>query len=98
VLKIAIFLNEEEIKMKIKKLNKKYLQKRTFWDADFNNLDEIRDQAFIVARLVQRGSDLELLHLQSVFSYSEIYVIIKNYMGVPTMILDYYKTMANASS
>jgi len=98
VLKMAIFLNEEEIKMKIKKLNKKYLQKRTFWDADFNNLDEIRDQAFIVARLVQRGSDLELLHLQSVFSYSEIYVIIKNYMGVPTMILDYYKTMANASS
>ncbi len=98
MLKIAIFLNEEEIKMKIKKLNKKYLQKRTFWDADFNNLDEIRDQAFIVARLVQRGSDLELLHLQSVFSYSEIYVIIKNYMGVPTMILDYYKTMANASS
>ncbi len=98
MLKMAIFLNEEEIKMKIKKLNKKYLQKRTFWDADFNNLDEIRDQAFIVARLVQRGSDLELLHLQSVFSYSEIYVIIKNYMGVPTMILDYYKTMANASS
>lgn len=79
-------------------LNKKYLKTRTFWDCDFDKLDVVKDREFMVSRLVQRGSDLEMLHLHSVFTYAEIYEILKHYMGIPKVALEHYKIMANAGS
>ncbi len=80
------------------KLNKKFFRTRTFWDADFDKLDVIKDKEFMVSRVVERGSELEILHVHSVLTYLEIYNILKNFMGTPEKILIYYKAMADASS
>lgn len=80
------------------KLNKKFFRTQTFWDADFEKLDVIKDKEFIVSRVVERGSELEILHVHSAYTYREIYTILKHFMGTPKKTLMYYKIMADASS
>lgn len=82
--------------MKAQELDKKFLRPQTFWDVDFGKIDVKADRNFIVSRVLQRGSDMEIMHLNSVFSFSEIHHILENYSGVPKKILEYYKNMADA--
>lgn len=80
--------------MEAQKLNKKYLRQQTFWDCDFEALDEEKDEAFMINRVVHRGSDLEHMYLNALFGYRYIYDILKNYKGVDLRVLGYYKNMA----
>jgi hypothetical protein len=75
--------------MKAQKLNKKFLRQRTFWDVDFDLIDVEKDKEFIISRVVQKGSDDELFHLNSVFSFDYIFKVLSNYRGVPSKILNY---------
>lgn len=84
--------------MKRTGLNKKYLRAQTFWDVDFDALDVEMDRNFIISRVVQRGSDLEIMYLNFLLGSDEIYKVLENYMGVPEPVLAYYKTMKDASS
>jgi hypothetical protein len=83
--------------MKAQKLNKKFLRQRTFWDVDFDLIDVEKDKEFI-SRVVQKGSDDELFHLNSVFSFDYIFKVLSNYRGVPSKILNYYKYRSHAGS
>ena len=84
--------------MKAQKLNKKHIRPQTFWDVEFDKLDTETDKNFIISRLTQRGSDLELLHLHSVFTYEQIYKVLSNFKGVDKKTLEFYKQMTYASS
>ncbi len=55
-----------------KKDFKKYLNPATFWDTDFEALDMEKNKYFIIARVAERGTDLEVFFIQSVFSKEEI--------------------------
>lgn len=84
--------------MNTQSINKNFLRDQTFWDVDFGSLDVDNDKSFIISRVVQRGSDNEILYINSLLGYNEIYQVLINYKGVPKKVIAYYKTMKDASS
>ncbi len=80
------------------KIDKRFLKARTFWDVDFRKLKPEKNKEFIVKRVVHHGSDEEIAYIDSIFSYGEIYAMLESYIGVSPIVLNYYRTMAHASS
>ncbi len=77
-----------------KKLNKNILTPSTFWDVNLNLLDAEKDKDFIIVRVLERGTDLEIMHIESAHSQQEIISALQNTRGVSKKTINFYKTVS----
>lgn len=77
-----------------KKLHKNILTPSTFWDVDLNLLDAEKDKDFIIVRALERGTDLEIMHIESTHSQQEIISALENTRGVSKKTINFYKTVS----
>ncbi len=80
--------------MEKKKLHKNILTPTTFWDVDLSLLDSEKDKDFIIVRILERGTDLEIMHIESVYSQQEIISALENTRGVSKKTINFYKTVS----
>jgi len=76
------------------KLNKNHLNPATFWDVDPNLLDTEKDKDFIIVRILERGTDMEIGLIESTYSQSEIVSTLEKTKGVSKKTLNFYKTVS----
>lgn len=76
-----------------KKLHKTLLTPSTFWDVDLNLLDSQKDRDFIIVRVLERGTDIEIGQIESAYSQQEIVSALENTKGVSKKTLNFYKTV-----
>ena len=77
-----------------KKLHKDLLIPSTFWDVELNLLDSEKDKDFIIVRVLERGTDSEIGHIESAFSQQEIVSALEKTKGVSKKTLNFYKTVS----
>lgn len=77
-----------------KTLHTNQLNPITFWDVDLNLLDMIKDKDFIIARGLERGSDVEIWYIESVYSQQEIIAALESTNWVSKKTLNFYKTIS----
>ena len=77
-----------------KKLHKNILTPSTFWDVNPNLLDAEKDKDFIIVRVLERGTDLEIMHIESAHSQQEIISALQNTRGVSKKTINFYKTVS----
>ena len=80
--------------LKRKKLHKNLLNPTTFWDVDLSLLDASKDMDFIIVRVLERGTDAEIRHIETVYSQQEIISALENTKGVSKKTLNFYKTIS----
>ena len=77
-----------------KKLDKNLLNPSTFWDVDVNLLNPEKDKDFIIIRVLERGTDSEIGHIESAYSQQEIVSALENTKGVSKKTINFYKTVS----
>jgi len=77
-----------------KKLHKYHLNPSNFWDVDLNLLDASKDMAFIVARVLERSIDVEILYIETAYTQQEIIAALESTKGVSKKTLNFYKTIS----
>lgn len=77
-----------------KKLHENLLNPTTFWDVDLNLLDASKDMDFIIVRVLERGTDAEIQHVETVYSQQEIVAALESTKGVSKKTLNFYKTIS----
>ena len=77
-----------------KKLHKNILTPSTFWDVNLNLLDAEKDKDFIIVRVLERGTDVEIMHIESTYSQQEIISALENTRGVSKKTINFYKTVS----
>lgn len=80
--------------MKKRELNKERLLPTTFWDVDLDLLDADRDRDFIIARVLERGTDEEIHHVESAYPQEQIITALEETKGVSKKTLNFYKTIS----
>ena len=70
------------------------LNPTTFWDVDLNSLDGVKDKDFIIVSVLERGMDVEIRYIESVYSQQEIIVALERTKGVSKKTLNFYKTIS----
>ncbi|MCG2462663.1 hypothetical protein K8352_18015 [Flavobacteriaceae bacterium F89] len=76
-----------------KTLHTDLLNTTTFWDVDLNLLDTVKDKDFIIVRALERGTDVEIRYIESVYSQQEIIAALERTKGVSKKTLNFYKTI-----
>ena len=66
----------------------------TFWDVDLHLLDASKDRDFIVVRVLERGTDEEIRHIESIYSQREIVAALQSIKGVSKKTLNFYNTIS----
>lgn len=77
-----------------KKLHINLLNPSTFWDVDPNLLHAEKDKDFIIVRVLERGTDLEIVHIELAYTQQEIILALENTKGVSKKTLNFYKTIS----
>ncbi len=77
-----------------KKLSKNILTPSTFWDVNLNLLDAEKDKDFIIVRVLERGTDVEIMHIESTYSQQEIISALENTRGVSKKTINFYKKVS----
>jgi len=77
-----------------KKFYKNFLTPPTFWDVDLNLLHSEKDKDFIIVRVLERGTDSEIAHIESAYSQQEIISALEKTKGVSKKTLNFYKTIS----
>jgi len=77
-----------------KELHIKLLNPVTFWDVDLNFLDIFKDRDFIIVRVLERGTDMEIAYIEEAYSQPEIISALENTRGVSKKTLNFYKTIS----
>ncbi len=80
--------------LKGKALHTDFLNPTTFWDIDLNLLDMVKDRDFIIVRVLERGTDVEIRYIESVYSQQEIISALEMTKGVSKKTLNFYKTIS----
>ncbi|HBU79146.1 MAG TPA: hypothetical protein DEF18_13680 [Muricauda sp.] len=80
--------------MEKQRLNKDYLNPTTFWDVDPNLLDTEKDKDFIIARVLERGTDPEIGLIESTYLQREIISALEKTKEVSKKTLNFYKTIS----
>lgn len=80
--------------LKGKALHTDFLNPTTFWDIDLNLLDMVKDRDFIIVRALERGTDVEIRYIESVYSQQEIISALEMTKGVSKKTLNFYKTIS----
>ncbi len=70
------------------------LNPSTFWDTDPKLLDLVKDRDFIIVRVLERGTDVEIRHIESVFSQQTIISALEKSKEVSRKTLNFYKTIS----
>ncbi len=76
-----------------KLLHTNLLNPTTFWDVDLYLLDMAKDRDFIIVRALERGTDMEVRYIESVYSQHEIISALEVTKGVSKKTLNFYKTI-----
>ena len=74
-------------------LHANFLNPTTFWDVDLNVLDMVKDRDFIIARALERGTDMEIRYIETVYSQHEIISALEMTKGVSKKTLNFYKAI-----
>lgn len=77
-----------------KKRNRNHLNPTTFWDVDLHLLDASKDRDFIIVRVLERGTDEEIRHIESIYSQQKIIAALENTKGVSKKTLNFYKSIS----
>ena len=80
--------------LKRKAFHSDFLNPTTFWDIDLNLLDREKDKDFIIVRVLERGTDVEIQYIESVYSQQEIISALEITKGVSKKTLNFYKTIS----
>jgi hypothetical protein len=80
--------------LKKQELNKERLLPATFWDVDLDLLDADKDKNFIITRVLERGTDKEIHHVESAYSQKQIIKALERAKGVSKKTLNFYKTIS----
>lgn len=72
------------------KAQKIFLNSPTFWDADLNTLDLIKNNHFIIARIAERGNDKEINFMLTHFSKSDILFAINHLPEITPRTKNYF--------
>lgn len=75
-------------------LHTDFLNPTTFWDIDLNLLDMVKDRDFIIVRALERGTDVEIRYIESVYSQQDIISALEMTKGVSKKTLNFYKTIS----
>lgn len=78
----------------MKMLHTDFLNPTTFWDIDLNLLDMVKDRDFIIVRALERGTDVEIRYIESVYSQQDIISALEMTKGVSKKTLNFYKTIS----
>lgn len=65
----------------------------TFWDADLNQLDLVRDKYFVIARIAERGRDEEIDFILNYFSKDDLLFAINNSPETTPRTKNYFKVI-----
>ncbi len=80
--------------MSKKKFHENHLNPTTFLDVDLNLLDSSKDMDFIIVRVLERGTDVEIRKIETAYSQQEIISALENTKGVSKKTLNFYKTIS----
>lgn len=80
--------------LNVKAFHTDFINPTTFWDVDLNLLDRVKDRDFIIARALERGTDLEISYIESVYSQQEIIAALESTKWVSKKTLNFYKTIS----
>jgi len=92
----------ETIRYKLLKLGKKignkgivnkYLVKSTFWDAEFEDLDLEKDKGYIISRIAERGTDIEVLFIISYYPKKDVLFVVNNAPEITPKTKNYFNTI-----
>jgi len=61
---------------------------------DLSLLDAEKDKDFIIVRVLERGTDVEIMHIESTYSQQEIISALENTRGVSKKTINFYKTVS----
>ncbi len=88
-----------ELKKKIgnKGLVKKYLVKSTFWDAEFESLDLEKDKGYIISRIAERGTDIEVNFIISYYPKEDVLFVVNNSPEITPKTKNYFNTIVYES-
>ena len=75
-------------------LDLKIFKKTTFWDVDINSLDTELDKRFIITRVLERGTDLEIFYIESIYTRDEIIAVLEGTKGSCKKTINFYKTIS----
>ncbi len=76
-----------------KALKNKYLKGITFWDVDLDSLDLIKDKNYIISRITERGTDLEVSFIRFFYSKKDILFVVNNTKGLSPKTKNYFNTI-----
>jgi hypothetical protein len=71
----------------------KYLNKTTFWDCDFSQLDLKRDKNYIISRIAERGTDIEADFIIFFYSKKDILYVVNNFREISPKTKSYFNTI-----
>lgn len=80
--------------LNVKMLHTDFLNPTTFWDIDLNLLDMVKDRDFIIVRALERGADVEIGYIESVYSQQKIIAALESTKCVSKKTLNFYKTIS----
>lgn len=90
-------LLELEKKIGNKGIVNKYLVKSTFWDAEFDNLDLEKDKGYIISRIAERGTDIEVSFIISYYSKEDVLFVVNNAPEITPKTKNYFNTIVYES-
>lgn len=84
-----------ELKKKIgnKGIVNKYLVKSTFWDAEFEGLDLEKDKGYIISRIAERGTDIEVSFIISYYPKKDVLFVVNNAPEITPKTKNYFNTI-----
>ncbi len=84
-----------ELRKKIgnKGLVNKYLVKSTFWDTEFKGLDLEKDKGYIISRIAERGTDIEVNFIISYYPKEDVLFVVNNAPEITPKTKNYFNTI-----
>lgn len=71
----------------------KYLVKSTFWDSEFESLDLEKDKGYIISRIAERGTDIEVSFIISYYSKEDVLFVVNNAPEITPKTKNYFNTI-----
>jgi len=75
------------------KLSKDNLKQTTFWDCEIDKLELEKDKFFIIARIAERGTDIEVDLMHEYYSLKDINYAVNHSKEISELTLNYYNTI-----